>query len=88
MRATGRPLSKTDTSVPDAVAMTNGAHSIPGWAGSLSRVNGRGDRDSLRRVPPPGAENALRPSSASRPDIAWESTTMRSATASGGRSVS
>ena len=49
-----------------------GAHSRPGSIGSLRKENGCGESDSPKRVPPPGAEKTLRPSSASRPDVAGQ----------------
>ena len=79
-----RHLDPSALSLPEAAVATKGAHSRPGWAGSPPSVNGSGHRRSPTRVPPPGAENGLRPSSASRPDMASDSATIRSAVASGG----
>src|SRR5580693_2915102 len=63
---TARPLSKTDTSRPDDDVATNGAQARPGESGSLVRDMGSGDSLSPTLVPPPGFENTVRPSTASR----------------------
>src|SRR3984957_11333676 len=81
------PLSNTDTSELDAVAARNGSHSSPGSLGSLLRSNATSLKRSPLRLPPPGAEKTLRPSSASRPEQASPSISTRSATASGGSST-
>src|SRR5215472_15812510 len=65
-RAAGIPLSHTDESRPEACATTNGALSRPGYDGSLNRSTGMSDSRSPTRVPPPGLENTVRPSAASR----------------------
>ena len=52
----------------EAVAVTNGAHSRPGAAGSEYNVSGSGVRISPIRVPP-GRDSAVCPSSAPRPSI-------------------
>ncbi len=62
----GSPLSKTDESCPDACATTNGAHSRPGYAGSLNSETGRAANRSPTRVPPPCLLNTVRPSAAPR----------------------
>ena len=64
---TGRPLSNTLLDADDAVAVTNGAHSMPGRSGSLVSETARVASGSPTRVPPPAAENTVRPSAASRP---------------------
>ena len=61
----GRPLSNTEESGPDACAITNGAQASPGARGSLDSVTGTGDSRSPIRVPPPGLLNTVRPSAAS-----------------------
>src|SRR5580692_3885835 len=61
----GRPLSNTEESDPDACATTNGALASPGARGSLDRVTGCADNRSPTRVPPPGLLNTVRPSAAS-----------------------
>src|SRR5450631_1895026 len=61
-----RPLSKTELSALDACATTKGMQERPGYAGSLRRVNAKLLSDSPTRVAPPGLENTVRPSWASR----------------------
>lgn len=68
MAASGRPLSKTDWSPSEECAITKGADSRPGSFGSLRRVSGSSLSLSPTRVPPPGLENTVRPSTASRPE--------------------
>ncbi len=65
--ASGRPLSKTEESLPVECVSTNGAASRPGSAGSERRVSGSLASRSPIRVPPPGLEKTVRPSAASRP---------------------
>ena len=66
----------------------NGVHSRPSANGSLRNENRCGESDSPTLVAPPGAEKTLRPSSASRPEVASPKGKMRSATASGGSTTS
>ena len=63
------PLSNTDARSDELAATTNGEHSRPAADGSEYSVNGRVVSFSPTRVPPPGAENAVRPSWAPRPSI-------------------
>lgn len=63
------PLSNTDTVSEEWLVATNAPHSSPGAIGSENSVSGRSVSRSPTRVPPPGAENALRPSCAPRPAI-------------------
>src|SRR5450432_137905 len=64
--ANGRPLSKTELSPLDACATTNGSHDSPGSLGLLRNVTGSCVNASPTRVAPPGLENTVRPSWASR----------------------
>src|SRR5215472_5024704 len=57
----GSPLSNTDESRPDKCATTNGAHSRPGYAGSLNSDTGKDASRSPTLVPPPGLLNTVRP---------------------------
>ena len=68
--AAGLSASATDTvgKYVQSVAVTNGAHSRPGAAGSEYNVSGSGVRISPIRVPP-GRDSAVCPSSAPRPSI-------------------
>ena len=68
-RPMSMPLSKTEHSLRASGRATNGVHSSPGAAGSEYSVSGRSVSFSPTRVPPPGAENAVRPSCAPRPSI-------------------
>ncbi len=63
------PLSKTEARSDDADAVTNGVHANPCANGSEYIVSGSSVSFSPTRVPPPGAESAVRPSSAPRPSI-------------------
>ncbi len=63
------PLSNTDVVSLELLTATNGAHARPGAIGSENRVSGRLVSRSPTRVPPPGAESAVRPSWAPRPPI-------------------
>src|SRR5580704_654646 len=60
----GRPLSNTEESGPDACAITNGAQASPDARGSLDSITGSGDSRSPIRVPPPARLNTVRPSAA------------------------
>src|ERR1700683_74322 len=60
----GRPLSNTEESGPDACESTNGAQASPGARGALDSVTGCPDSRSPIRVPPPGVLNNGRPSAA------------------------
>src|ERR1700691_4814844 len=61
----GRPLSKTEESDPEACATTNGSQASPAARGSLNRVTGWEVSCSPSRVPPPGLLNTVRPSAVS-----------------------
>src|SRR6266568_2472405 len=61
----GRPLSNTEESGPDACEMTNGAQPSPAARGSLDSVTGWEVSRSPILVPPPGLLNTVRPSAAS-----------------------
>ena len=63
------PLSNTEIRSELLVAATNGAHSRPGANGSEYIVSGNPVSFSPTRVPPPGADSAVRPSCAPRPSI-------------------
>ena len=56
------PLSNTEIRSDDVVVATNGVHSSPAACGSEYSVNGRSVSFSPTRVPPPGADSAVRPS--------------------------
>ena len=60
----GQASTKVEMDVPVA---TNGAHSSPNACGSEYSVSGSSDSRSPTRVPPPGADSAVRPSWAPRP---------------------
>ena len=68
-RPMSMPLSNTDTRSDELGTATNGVHSSPAAAGSEYNVSGRSVSFSPTRVPPPGADNAVRPSCAPRPSI-------------------
>src|ERR1700712_1373847 len=65
-RPMGAPLSNTDCSSPELDAIRNGAEANPAAAGSLYRFSPRSVNRWPILVPPPGAENADRPSCAAR----------------------
>jgi hypothetical protein len=67
---------------------TNGVHARPGAIGSENSVSGNSVSRSPTRVPPPGAENAVRPSCAPRPAIDQVKSSIMSATVEGGMIVS
>ncbi len=63
------PLSNTDIVSDELLTATNGVQARPGAIGSENRVSGNSVSRSPTRVPPPGAEKAVRPSCAPRPAI-------------------
>src|SRR5512142_2952855 len=87
VRPSGRPLSNTEESAPDACAITNGAQPRPGARGSLDSVTGCSDSRSPILVPPPALLNTVRPSAASLAPADQYMYVSRSDTAVGGSSV-
>ena len=67
--AMSMPLSNTAIRSDELGAATNGVHANPCAAGSEYSVSGRSVSFSPTRLPPPGADNAVRPSCAPRPSI-------------------
>ena len=63
------PLSKIDTRSDELGTATNGVQASPAAEGSEYSVNGRSLSFSPTRVPPPGADSAVRPSCAPRPSM-------------------
>ena len=68
-RSMGMPLSNTDARSDEPDTATNGVHCSPGACGSEYSVSGSDVSFSPTRVPPPGADSAVRPSCAPRPPI-------------------
>ena len=68
-RPTSIPLSNTDSVSEDLAVATNGRHCNRSTEGSVYIVTGSCVSRSPTRVPPPAAENAVRPSCAARPSI-------------------